>query len=128
MFNFVPARDVPGFRLGVPEETPGFRVNADGSVGPPTFGGPSNVPAFVADAYGPAFRPLVRPGRFAADGVRVDPATEEWAAVRPLTCAAAHRACIDSGRPPESCLRALYNCSQNGVPTIFAPGIWGAPS
>src|SRR5262245_48979901 len=99
MLNFVPARHVQGFRVGVPEETPGFRGNSYWSVGPSTFGGPSNVPAFVADAYGPAFRPLVRPGRFAADGVRVDPATEEWAAVRPLTCAAAHRACIDSGRP-----------------------------
>src|SRR5262245_42934405 len=111
MFNFVPARDMPGFRVGVPEDTPGFRVNADGSVGPSTLGGPSNAPVVFADAYSP-----------------VDPATEEWAAVRPLTCAAAHRACIDSGRLPELCLRALYNCSQNGVPTIFAPGIWGAPS
>src|SRR5262245_52950296 len=128
MFNVVPARDVPGFRVGMPEETPGFRVNADGSVGPPTFGGVSNVPAFIADEYGSAFRRLARPDPFADDGVRVDPATEEWAAARPLTCAAAHRACIDSGRPPELCLRALYNCSQNGVPTIFAPGIWGAPS
>jgi hypothetical protein len=44
------------------------------------------------------------------------------------TCTAGHRACIDSGRPSTDCLRLFYQCSQNGVPTIFAPGIWGQPS
>ena len=34
MFNFRPTTGLPGFRVGVEEEVPGFRVNTDGSVGP----------------------------------------------------------------------------------------------
>jgi hypothetical protein len=100
MFNFAPVRDLPGFRVGLSEDPPGFRINEDGSVrhsGLSTVGG-------------------------------ADPSAQQWAAMQPLPCATAHRACVDSGRPEGLCLRALYNCSQNGVPTIFAPGIWGASS
>ena len=125
MFNFVPTRYVPGFRVGVPESTLGFRVAADGS----WLGDHPTMP--IAIAFGGLLArrkpdPLVG---WPTDGpLAARPSGPEWAAVRPLPCATAHRACIDSGRPAELCLRALYNCSQNGVPTIFAPGIWGAPS
>ena len=33
MFNFQPPT-VPGFRVGLADEVPGFRVNEDGSIGP----------------------------------------------------------------------------------------------
>lgn len=42
------------------------------------------------------------------------------------TCAAAHRACYLSGRPAIECLKALHSCNQ-GLTTIFGPGIVGAP-
>jgi hypothetical protein len=32
MFNFVPQTGVPGFRVGLPENLPGFRINQDDSV------------------------------------------------------------------------------------------------
>jgi hypothetical protein len=48
------------------------------------------------------------------------------AAVTLQPCAAAHRACILSGRRDIECLKALHRCNQ-GVTTIFGPGIVGAP-
>ena len=42
MFNFRPNTGLLGFRVGMEEEVPGFRINADGSVGP-TLPGASNA-------------------------------------------------------------------------------------
>ena len=43
------------------------------------------------------------------------------------SCNAAHRACLLSGRDSGICRRALWNCVGRGLPTIFGPGIVGAP-
>jgi len=48
MFNFRPNTGLPGFRVGVEEEVPGFRINADGSVGP-TLPGVSNAAVLAND-------------------------------------------------------------------------------
>ena len=106
--------------FNVPATRAGFRIGIDGSAdsGPPASPG--------AQTYGDPLRGPLLSARFYTSSL--DPSAQQWAAVRPLPCAVAHRACLDSGRPAELCLRALYTCSQSGVPTIFAPGIWGAPS
>lgn len=52
-----------------------------------------------------------------------DASSSQYAARQ--TCAAGHNACIASGRSSKDCLMALNICRQ-GIPTIFAPGIWGA--
>jgi hypothetical protein len=49
-FNVSPAI-TPGFRVGLPEDLPGFRIDKNGSVRR-MFGGSSNVPAFDYDPYG----------------------------------------------------------------------------
>jgi hypothetical protein len=48
MFNFRPNTGLLGFRVGMEEEVPGFRINADGSVGP-TLPGASNAAVLAND-------------------------------------------------------------------------------
>ena len=55
MFNFRPNTGLPGFRVGVAEEDPGFRINTDGSVGP-TLPSTSNAAVFAYDPYGNALQ------------------------------------------------------------------------
>jgi RHS repeat-associated protein len=53
MFNFVPQTDLPGFRVGLPEDPPGFRIDQNGSVRRMLGGSPS-APAVDYDPYGNA--------------------------------------------------------------------------
>jgi hypothetical protein len=55
MFNFRPTIGLPGFRVGVAEGDPGFRINTDGSVGS-TLPSASNVAVFGDDPYGNALQ------------------------------------------------------------------------
>jgi hypothetical protein len=114
MFNFRPPT-VPGFRVKDPNEVPGFNINPDGSVRSPYAG------ASYADSLGTAGMPIAWPEPAVPDLL-----PQQW--VGGLSCAEGHRECINSGRPPIVCLKALHQCSQNGVPTIFAPGTWGRPA
>jgi hypothetical protein len=138
MFRFVPP-SLPGFRVGLTEDPPTFRIDSDGSVRGDSASS-SNPPSFAYDSYGNAQSTArstdLGPSGIASTGqatfglpgtnqTPTDPSAQQWAAAQ--SCAAAHRACLLSGRPWKPCLQALYNCSQNGVPTIFAPGIWGEP-
>lgn len=107
MLNVRLPADLPGFRVEEEKEPPGFRF-----VDP-------------ASAYGlMAFDPRQLPPAVQSDTMG-QPADLQMAAAR--SCAQGHRACVDSGRPQVDCLKALHNCtpSGNGLPTIFAPGIWG---
>jgi hypothetical protein len=58
-------------------------------------------------------------------GTTSHPAQENLAAGQ--NCRAGYEACMSSGRPRITCLQLMYNCSQHGLPTIFAPGVWGRP-
>src|SRR5215813_4985895 len=49
MFKFVPDTEVPGFRVGLPDDPPGFRIAEDGSVRSPVLP-PPTVP-FGYDPY-----------------------------------------------------------------------------
>lgn len=133
MFNVRPQIDWPMFRVKPQDEVPGFRVDDTGS-----------VPAGLTDArlqsvsHSPYGSPSVGltpppidflsglPGQ-AFPGTEPYPAPQQVAAA--LSCAEGHRACVNSGRLDGDCLRAFHNCSRfgNGLPTIFAPGIWGRP-
>jgi hypothetical protein len=114
MFNFRPPT-VPGFRVKDPNEVPGFNIGPDGSARR-SFAGASYV-----DAPDTAGMSIALPGPAVADLL-----SQQWAAG--MSCADAHRACYNSGAPPIICLKALHQCSQNGLPTIFPPGIWGRPA
>ena len=60
MFNFRPPTRVPGFRVGVEEEDPGFSVDPDGSVRP-ALPGVSDAPADNYFPYGDATLASVDP-------------------------------------------------------------------
>ena len=55
MFNFRPPTGLPGFRVGVAEEEPGFRIGTDGSVDP-ALPGASNAAVLGYDPYGNALQ------------------------------------------------------------------------
>src|SRR5438132_2477886 len=114
MFNFRPPA-VPGFRVKDPNEVPGFNINPVGSAHLSYAG------ASYADSPDTAGMPVTWPGPAVPDLL-----PQQWAAG--MSCADAHRACYNSGAPPIICLKALHQCSQNGLPTIFPPGIWGRPA
>jgi|GraSoiStandDraft_53_1057289.scaffolds.fasta_scaffold248760_1 hypothetical protein len=56
MFNFRPPAGVPGFRVGLPDAVPGFRVRDDGSLSAAFSSEPSSA-SFGHDLYGNAAPP-----------------------------------------------------------------------
>jgi hypothetical protein len=83
-FNVSPAI-TPGFRVGLPEDLPGFRIDKNGSVRR-MFGGSSNVPAFDYDPYGNARLTTSLPTGFSYPGnassghylLAFDPVGSRW--------------------------------------------------
>jgi hypothetical protein len=63
MFNFRPDTDVPGFRVGMPDDEPGFNIAPDGS--------PRQVPSGMPQENGFAPSPLqpVAAGDLACQGI-----------------------------------------------------------
>ena len=128
MLNYRPQADWPMLRVRPQEEVPGFRVNDTGSVRSNL-----NDPSMPSGSFSPyadssvGVAPLVDflSGFPARDlpGIESRPVPQQAAAA--VSCSEGHRACRAAGRPDTDCLRLLWQCSQNGVPAIFAPGIWG---
>lgn len=47
MFKFVPDTSVPGFRVGLPDDPPGFSIDEDGSVRRPLPHSRTRVPSVM---------------------------------------------------------------------------------
>lgn len=127
--------DQPGFRVGRQDDPPGFRVNSDGS----TYASAPNRPGTQSVGYGAYGDAHAVSGLAAALGLdpnskaldqwlrvnQVDPYPPPQQSAASVNCADGHRACRAAGRSDLDCTRLLWRCSQDGVPTIFAPGVWG---
>jgi hypothetical protein len=58
LFKFASDNAVPGFRVGLPDELPGFRIDENGSVRRPLLAAPG-APAFGYDPYGNVLQTMV---------------------------------------------------------------------
>jgi hypothetical protein len=121
---------LPGFRVGVAEGDPGFRINTDGSVGS-TLPSASSVAVFGDDPYGnplqitppTAFNPL---GLFYTAGAGLYPTS-----YRPYDPAAARQPsripCQNSRTQPRrftavsAAIRSISSISKARVPTSIRP-------
>jgi hypothetical protein len=143
MFNIRPNANLLEFGRVPQDEPSGFRMGEDGSMlsdarsalgaKPVSYGpGISSAPPFQQIDPLTGFGMTLRePGTEAiltapsSGQPFTDPSTQQFATAQ--NCRAGYEACMRNGRPRITCLQLMYNCSQNGVPTIFAPGIWGKP-
>lgn len=131
-FRIRPEEDILGLRVGRQEDPLGFRVGDNGSayvnvrsglgVEPADYGIYGDIYPDTGLASILSSNPWLRTGQ-----IHQSSSSQQLAAAR--TCREGHRACIDAGRPPVDCIRALHNCTPygHGLPTNFAPGVWGSP-
>lgn len=139
MFNVPSDLGFRMFRVKQQDDSPGFHVVDDGSThvsAPPQPDAPSVNYGFYGNTRRNSDLATIfglPPDSPAIDQWRQGDQPESYAPPQQLaagqSCASAHRACVLSGRPDLECLKAFHNCSSfgNGLPTIFAPGIWGRP-